>query len=209
MRSQQIRILSQILQKTGKQNLVVSLSDSSDGGNGYKEATVIEPCCSYYENSIVVLDFASLYPSIMMAHNLCYTTLLQEKINDDEYIQTPSTDCFVIPSKRKGLLSEILISLLMTRKRVKTEFARETDSKMRSVLDGCQLALKITTNAVYGFTGAQQYGKSPRVEISWGLTAFGREMIAFAERKVEEIYTSAKFIIIQRHGFFSCSYLIV
>lgn len=35
-------------------------------------------CCSYYSIPIATLDFSSLYPSIMMAHNLCYTTLLQK-----------------------------------------------------------------------------------------------------------------------------------
>ena len=37
----------------------------------------MSPCPhSYYDSPIVTLDFSSLYPSIMMAHNLCYTTLL-------------------------------------------------------------------------------------------------------------------------------------
>ncbi len=31
---------------------------------------------SYYDVPIATLDFSSLYPSIMQAHNLCYTTLL-------------------------------------------------------------------------------------------------------------------------------------
>lgn len=31
----------------------------------------------YYDVPITTLDFSSLYPSIMMAHNLCYTTLLR------------------------------------------------------------------------------------------------------------------------------------
>ena len=42
----------------------------------FKGATVIEPKRGYYKKPIATLDFSSLYPSIMMAHNLCYTSLL-------------------------------------------------------------------------------------------------------------------------------------
>ena len=41
-------------------------------------ATVIEPIKGYYNIPITTLDFSSLYPSIMQAHNLCYTTLLMK-----------------------------------------------------------------------------------------------------------------------------------
>lgn len=43
----------------------------------YEGATVIEPIRGYYTEPIATLDFSSLYPSIMIAHNLCYTTLLR------------------------------------------------------------------------------------------------------------------------------------
>ena len=63
----------------------------------YEGATVIEPEKGYYADPIATLDFSSLYPSIMMAHNLCYTTLLQQAtiarmrlIKDVDYIQTPN-----------------------------------------------------------------------------------------------------------------------
>ena len=49
----------------------------------YEGATVLEPRAGYYDKPVATLDFASLYPSIMMAHNLCYTTLVpkgQEKM---------------------------------------------------------------------------------------------------------------------------------
>lgn len=53
-----------------------------EGGEGdsetYEGATVIEPIRGYYQQPIATLDFASLYPSIMIAHNLCYTTLLSK-----------------------------------------------------------------------------------------------------------------------------------
>ena len=44
-------------------------------------ATVIEPIKGYYSSPITTLDFSSLYPSIMQAHNLCYTTLLLKVIS--------------------------------------------------------------------------------------------------------------------------------
>jgi len=63
----------------------------------YEGATVIEPKRGYYDVPIATLDFSSLYPSIMMAHNLCYTTLVNKPTidrlgleKDDDYIQTPN-----------------------------------------------------------------------------------------------------------------------
>ena len=63
----------------------------------YEGATVIEPMKGYYDVPIATLDFSSLYPSIMMAHNLCYTTLLDKGtierlklVLDEDYIQTPN-----------------------------------------------------------------------------------------------------------------------
>ena len=68
----------------------------------YEGATVIEPIKGYYDMPIATLDFTSLYPSIMMAHNLCYTTLLDpseiEKLGlePEDYIRTPSGgDAFI------------------------------------------------------------------------------------------------------------------
>lgn len=132
-----------------------------DPGDEYEGATVIEPNKGYYDMPIATLDFSSLYPSIMMAHNLCYTTLLnqntiaKEELTPDQYIKTPSSNLFIKASMRKGLLPEILEHLLSARKKAKTDLKNETDPFKKKVLDGRQLALKITANSVYGFTGAQ------------------------------------------------------
>ncbi len=45
-------------------------------GVGYEGATVLDPKAGFYQWPIATLDFASLYPSIMMAHNICYSTLV-------------------------------------------------------------------------------------------------------------------------------------
>lgn len=61
---------------------------------GYQGATVIEPKTAYYDVPIATLDFASLYPSIMIAHNLCYTTWIPatelHKYPPEIYKKSPS-----------------------------------------------------------------------------------------------------------------------
>lgn len=194
-RGQQIKVVSQLLRQAMKQDLVMPVV-KSEGGEDYTGATVIEPVKGYYDVPIATLDFSSLYPSIMMAHNLCYTTLLQsgsiEKygLSPEDFIKTPTGDQFVKASVRKGLLPEILENLLSARKRAKNELKKETDPFKQKVLDGRQLALKVSANSVYGFTGAQ-VGKLPCLEISQSVTGFGRQMIEKTKQLVESKYTLA------------------
>eukprot|EP00039_Didymoeca_costata_P030835 m.31646 g.31646 ORF g.31646 m.31646 type:complete len:1080 (+) comp8334_c0_seq1:529-3768(+) len=196
-RGQQIKVVSQLMRAAQKQDLVIpvySRGAGGDDGEQYEGATVIEPERGYYDVPIATLDFASLYPSIMMAHNLCYTTLVSqseaEKLEADQYIKTPTGDLFVKESQRKGLLPKILKDLLAARKRAKKELKAETDPFKKAVLDGRQLALKISANSVYGFTGAT-VGRLPCLEISASVTAFGRAMIEKTKSLVEEKYTIA------------------
>uniref|UniRef100_A0A668S683 DNA polymerase delta catalytic subunit n=1 Tax=Oreochromis aureus TaxID=47969 RepID=A0A668S683_OREAU len=192
-RGQQIKVVSQLLRQAMKQDLVMPVV-KTEGGEDYTGATVIEPEKGYYSLPIATLDFSSLYPSIMMAHNLCYTTLLQKGSVDklglapEDFIKTPTGDLFVKSSLRKGLLPEILENLLSARKRAKAELKKETDPFKKQVLDGRQLALKISANSVYGFTGAQ-VGKLPCLEISQSVTGFGRQMIEQTKQLVESKYT--------------------
>lgn len=80
-------------------------------------------CCpaGFYKQPVATLDFASLYPSIMMAHNLCYTTLLSpaaaSQLPPEDYEKSPSGDYFVKAHRQKGILPEILQELLAARKR--------------------------------------------------------------------------------------------
>ena len=55
------------------------------------------------------------------------------------------------------------------------------------MLDGRQLALKISANSVYGFTGAQ-VGQLPCLPISSSTTAFGRVMIERTKELVQDKY---------------------
>jgi len=73
---QQIRCLSQLYNIAKKHDYVLNRRPDSDtkAAGGY----VGEPVATIHDN-IIVVDFASMYPSIIMAYNLCYTTMLREK----------------------------------------------------------------------------------------------------------------------------------
>lgn len=193
-RGQQIKVVSQLYRKANEENYIVPALKSSSSEEQYEGATVIEPLKGYYDIPIATLDFASLYPSIMMAHNLCYTTLTDlthiknHNLSEEDYVKTPSDDYFVKSHMRKGILPIILEDLLSARKRAKADLKKETDPEKRAVLDGRQLALKISANSVYGFTGAT-VGKLPCIPISQSVTAFGRKMIEFTKELAEKKFT--------------------
>ncbi|XP_021937264.1 DNA polymerase delta catalytic subunit isoform X2 [Zootermopsis nevadensis] len=195
-RGQQIKVVSQLLRKAKEEGYLMPAYGSGIQEEQYEGATVIEPKKGYYADPIATLDFSSLYPSIMMAHNLCYTTLLQPGSRDrlgltpDQYVKTPASNFFVNKSVRKGLLPEILENLLAARKKAKADLKQEKDPFRQKVLDGRQLALKMSANSVYGFTGAQ-VGKLPCLEISGSVTAYGRTMIEQTKQEVEQYYNIA------------------
>lgn len=101
------------------------------------------------------------------------------------------TDYFVKKTKRKGLLAIVLEDLLAARKRARAELKVEKDPFKRAVLDGRQLALKISANSVYGFTGAT-VGKLPCLPISMSTTAFGRQMIEFTKQVSRRFHHSQR-----------------
>uniref|UniRef100_A0A804P190 DNA polymerase n=1 Tax=Zea mays TaxID=4577 RepID=A0A804P190_MAIZE len=195
-RGQSIKVLSQLLRKAKQKNLVIpNIKGQGSGQDTFEGATVLEARAGFYEKPIATLDFASLYPSIMMAYNLCYCTLVPpeeaRKLNlPPEFVnKTPSGEIFVKPELQKGILPEILEELLAARKRAKADLKEAKDPLERAVLDGRQLALKISANSVYGFTGAT-VGQLPCLEISSSVTSYGRQMIEHTKKLVEDKFTT-------------------
>lgn len=95
---------------------------------------------------------------------------------------------FVTSKIRRGLVPMVLEELLTARAKAKKELkqvaASGGDPQLRAVLDGRQLALKISANSVYGFTGMSQ-GALPCQDIAASVTAYGRQMIESAKAIVE------------------------
>jgi len=56
--------------------------------DSFTGATVLEPLPGMYRDNIAVLDFASLYPTIMISRNLCYSSF----VLDDQYLGIPDVN---------------------------------------------------------------------------------------------------------------------
>lgn len=196
-RGQQIKVFSMILRKCRNEKLLVPTLKKSGNPTsdvGYEGATVLDPIKNYYQVPIATLDFASLYPSIMMAFNLCYSTLVASsdvgKLDPSLYKKSENGNVFVHSTVKKGILPTILEELLSARKRAKKDMKNAPTEFERAVQNGRQLALKVSANSVYGFTGAT-VGQLPCVPIASSVTSYGRLLLEKTKEFVEEKYTKA------------------
>jgi len=195
-RGQQIKVFSQMAYKARQLNFIIPTFKRgalSGPDEGYEGATVLEAQSGAYYNPITALDFASLYPSIMCAENLCYSTLVMdpkydnlpgityEQFGPHRFAQAP------VPS----LLPAILMDLKAFRKKAKKLMAAAEGTPMEAVYNGQQLAYKISMNSMYGFTGASK-GMLPLVAIASTVTMRGRQMIEQTKNYVEANFPGAK-----------------
>jgi len=196
-RGQSIKVFSMLLRKGRDHDFVLPppvRGVQSGDGQTYEGGEVLEPTTGWYDMPVITLDFASLYPSIMQKHNLCYSTLLKAPqmalagLDKDLIEAVPLVGHqFVKSSVRRGLLPMVLEELLSARAAAKKAMKVEKDPMRRAVLDGRQLALKVSANSVYGFTGMSA-GILPCQAIAESVTAYGRDMIQKSKKVVEENY---------------------
>ena len=197
-RGQQIKVFSQLARKSRDIGFMIPTIRWGDNkiltDEGYEGATVLEAHTGAYYTPITALDFEGLYPSIMMAHNLCYSSL----VLDPKYGNIPGvtyeefkigTKTYKFAQDVPSLLPEILAELKQFRKQAKKDMA-QAEGDLKKVYNGKQLAYKISMNSVYGFTGASK-GILPCVAIASTVTAEGRHMIEQTKQHVEENFPGA------------------
>jgi DNA polymerase elongation subunit (family B) len=81
---QQIKLYSQVFKYCLRQNIVVDTDGYEAKSNErYRGAHVIEPIPGFYKR-VVPVDFSSLYPSLIIAYNICYSTITDERTPDDQ-----------------------------------------------------------------------------------------------------------------------------
>jgi DNA polymerase, archaea type len=160
-----------ILPKPGDELSAERYNKSSD----LKGGEVLEPKKGLLEN-VLILDYKSLYPTIMMAHNLCYTTVITGDRPDGETIKPPSGGEFVPPEVSRGIVPLILEDLLNQRIETKKRMKKISDENEYRVLDATQLALKILLNSFYGYSGYAR-ARLYSLTLANAVTSFGRSNI--------------------------------
>lgn len=142
-------------------------------GKKYKGAEVVNPKSGVHFN-VTVVDFASLYPSIIKVRNISYETVLcpHHECRDNKIPDLPHWICRL----RKGLSSQIIGSLRDMRvKWYKTKAKDQSlPSSLRNFYNVVQLTLKVLLNASYGVMGAETFSLycPPVAE---AVTAYGRD----------------------------------
>jgi DNA polymerase I len=128
---------------------------------------------------VVVLDFKSMYPSIIIRHNLCFTTLSPEGT-----VTAPSGAKFLDPSVRRGLIPAILSDLLADRDRFRQSGRAAPDPDLATYYDGLQNAVKILMNSFYGVLASSFY-RFTNKDIGAAITSFARESITSIIKELE------------------------
>jgi DNA polymerase delta subunit 1 len=192
-RGQQIKVFSQMAYKSRQLGFLIPTfrRQGPPDDSKYEGATVLDAQTGAYYGPITALDFASLYPSIMVAHNLCYSSLVM----DPRYDNLPGVEYETFGPHRfaqnvVSLLPTILTDLKAFRKKAKKLMAQNEGTPMEAVYNGQQLAYKISMNSIYGFTGASK-GMLPCVAIASTVTMRGRQMIDETKNYVEANFPGA------------------
>lgn len=159
-------------------------------GKKYAGAIVIDPPQGLFFN-VTVLDFASLYPSIIKRWNISYETIDPEPgtcNNIDEIVDEKGKTIHTVCLDRVGITSEIVGFLRDFRVKIYKKKAKDKsiDETYRSWYDVVQRAMKVYINAAYGVFGAETFPLyAPSVAES--VTALGRRVITTTIAKAKEL----------------------
>lgn len=163
-----------------------SKKDAKDDGKPkkakYAGGLVLEPKKGFYTNYILLLDFNSLYPSIIQEYNICFTTTNMTAPSGAADDWLPE----VADSQDNGILPTEIARLIAKRKSVKQMMKTEKNENELARLNIRQLGLKLTANSMYGCLGfsMSRFYAQPLAAL---ITSKGREILQHTKEFVERM----------------------
>ena len=137
---------------------------------------------------VVVLDFKSMYPSIMIANNICSTTLVRDDATNDSHSVSPTTQTrYLSKDERTGLVPQLLEQLMQSRDKHKAALAEARaagDEAEAFLQDQLQYAVKILMNSFYGVFASSFY-RFTHPDLGASITEWARHNIREIISQVE------------------------
>ncbi|SJL03302.1 related to POL1-DNA-directed DNA polymerase alpha, 180 KD subunit [Armillaria ostoyae] len=151
----------------------------------YKGGLVFEPKRGLWDKFILVMDFNSLYPSIIQEYNIDFTTvdsIDNEHENEEEHILEPPGS-----SVAQGVLPRLIATLVNRRRQVKSLMKDKTATPAQLLqYDIKQQALKLTANSMYGCLGFE-YSRFYARPLAALTTFKGREILTHTKELAESM----------------------
>ena len=170
---------SVLIRIADRQNYAIPCNKYGSSETKIRGAFVKEPIPGLYK-SVAVLDFKSMYPSVMIKNNICFST-----ISEFGEIVSPIGTKFVSKETREGIIPNLLKTLLETRADAKHKMKQfPNESSEYKYWNGYQDAVKVLMNSFYGVFASNFYRFTNR-NIGESVTAFSRENIHSVNKILE------------------------
>lgn len=178
-----------------------------DSSKSYSGGAVIEPEPGLYNDPVITIDVNSLYPSIILAYNICFSTHITE---DSPQSHTAvnivaNGERFVQRQQLLGIIPRACMKLIESRKQVKQKMKKIAVSDFQyTVFDNEQLAIKVVTNSIYGTLGAITSVLS-RIKLAESVTTTGQRILLSTRNYVHNDFALESGIRSVQEGQISCT----
>ncbi|EMD39179.1 hypothetical protein CERSUDRAFT_112852 [Gelatoporia subvermispora B] len=150
----------------------------------YKGGLVFEPKRGLWDKFILVMDFNSLYPSIIQEYNIDFTTVDKAEEDDDGEEKIPEPPSSEVA---QGVLPRLIATLVSRRRQVKALMKDKKATQAQLMQwDIKQIALKLTANSMYGCLGFE-YSRFYARPLAALTTFKGREILTHTRELAESL----------------------
>ena len=170
---------SLLIREADRRNIAVPMNNFTNQQEEKIEGGYVHTIEPGLYDMVAVLDFKSMYPSLMIKYNICFTTL-----SPNGTIVAPNGVRFLAPEVKKGLVPEKLQELMKTRDMYKSMMKNEKNEDRKRYLNSMQNSVKILMNSFYGVFASNFYRFTDQ-NIGAAITAFARETIKGIIRDLE------------------------
>jgi DNA polymerase, archaea type len=180
---------SLVIRLADRTGIAVPLTGSADRKEGQITGGYVHDVEAGLHPWVAILDFKSMYPSIMIGKNICFTTRIDAGSTDqpaegEEIHTSPTGATFRNSTTRRGMVPKLLEELMAMRDQHKVGMNAATNPAAKSYHDQMQYAVKILMNSFYGVFASGFY-RFTHKDLGSSITAWARHNIKSIIQKLD------------------------